>query len=68
MVVPPPAERFHVIEDTHIELQHVGKEKLGAYLAERFWWPGMKSDVGRYCDGCLECSLHSAVFRRKDVL
>ena len=56
-VVPPPAERYHVVEQAHILLAHAGQDKLLAYLAERFWWPGLGRDVRQLCESCLECSL-----------
>ena len=66
VVIPPPAERFHLIEDTHHSLAHAGKEKLYDYLRTKFWWAGLYADVKSYCEGCLECSLQSTIFRRKD--
>ena len=57
VVVPPPAERHHLIEDGHHSLAHAGAAKLKDYLLGRFWWPGLPADVASHCDSCLECTL-----------
>ena len=34
---------------------HLGREKTLSRIRERFYWPGMSSDVGRWCQTCLPC-------------
>lgn len=47
-VVPPPAERELIIEKVHHELNHVGGDRLKAYLTREYWWPGLANDVAAF--------------------
>jgi Integrase zinc binding domain len=66
VVVPPPAERYHLLEETHLRLAHCGNPKLYEHMRARYWWPGLHRDCKAIAESCLECSLQRAVFRRKD--
>ena len=37
------------------EQGHLGREKLKGALRERYYWPGMTRDVGKYVQNCLQC-------------
>lgn len=41
----------------HDDLGHRGRDEVYLSLKTRFWWPGMKEDVGGYVRGCLDCQL-----------
>jgi hypothetical protein len=44
-VVPAPARRRAIIEDTHKRLGHFGTRRTLGLLQTGFWWPGMSRDV-----------------------
>ena len=35
---------------------HPGRRKTLQALIERYWWPGMRQDVTRWCRACLHCA------------
>ena len=56
LVVP----RVHVskvlyMAHTHLLGAHVGMDKMRERVLARFYWPGVKWDVERHCQGCPEC-------------
>ena len=40
---------------THLLGAHLGMDKTRERLLARFYWPGVKRDVERHCQGCPEC-------------
>ncbi|KAK3537179.1 hypothetical protein QTP70_002631 [Hemibagrus guttatus] len=54
----PRAQRSELIHSTHTSLGtgHPGIHGTLSLLKQRFWWPGMASDVRRYIQGCRECA------------
>ena len=41
---------------THLLGAHLGMDKTRERVLARFYWPGVKRDVERHCQGCPECS------------
>ena len=40
---------------THLMGAHLGMDKTRERVLARFYWPGVKRDVERHCQGCPEC-------------
>ncbi|KAK3541689.1 hypothetical protein QTP86_000757 [Hemibagrus guttatus] len=55
----PRAQRSSLLHSTHASLGtgHPGIQGTLSLLRQRFWWPGMASDVQRYVQGCQECAI-----------
>lgn len=34
---------------------HLGVSRTNSNIRKRFWWPGMKSEVSRWCQECIPC-------------
>lgn len=35
---------------------HLGRDKTLGSIRKRFYWPGMSSDVERWCQNCIVCA------------
>ncbi|KAK3551029.1 hypothetical protein QTP70_011523 [Hemibagrus guttatus] len=55
----PRTQRNELIHSTHTSLGtgHPGTHGTLSLLKQRFWWPGMASDIRRYVQGCRECAI-----------
>uniref|UniRef100_A0A914XA95 RNA-directed DNA polymerase n=1 Tax=Plectus sambesii TaxID=2011161 RepID=A0A914XA95_9BILA len=51
----PHSEREALVHENH-GTGHLGEEKVFGLLAQTFWWPHMRADVGRWCRACLICA------------
>jgi hypothetical protein len=54
------ALRLVMLYDSHETGVHSGEEKTYARLAQRFFWPGMRTDVRRYVQSCKSCRLNKS--------
>ena len=43
---------------------HFAERSLYGLLAVRFWWPGMRKDVRKYCRTCLPCAEYGGAGKR----
>lgn len=50
----PNTLRPHVIKHSH-NLGHFGFRKTFHFVADRYWWPGLKKDIKSFCRSCLDC-------------
>jgi len=58
-IVVPPSGRtvlLGMVHD-HQTAGHLGVRKTYARVKQRFYWPGCKTDVGRWCQRCHQCAL-----------
>ena len=56
LVVPRPyVSKVLYMAHTHLLGAHLGMDKTRDRVLARFYWPGVKRDVERYCQGCPEC-------------
>ncbi|KAF6024733.1 hypothetical protein EB796_016957 [Bugula neritina] len=54
------------LKSVAVELAHEGHQgtsKTKQLSRTKLWWPGMDQDVERFCKGCYECQLVSALSR-----
>ena len=49
--------KLHLIQEHHdiSAAEHSGRAKTLKLLARRYFWPGMRKDVDRYCRNCHPC-------------
>ena len=56
LVVPRPyVSKVLFMAHTHLLGAHLGMDKTRDRVLARFYWPGIKKDVERHCQGCPEC-------------
>ena len=55
-VVLPESARLHVFKALHDDMGHQGRDRTISLFSERFYWPGMSSDITKWireCDRCI---------------
>ena len=54
----PHARRQDLIQEAHDGRfsGHFAEKQIYELLQRRYWWPGMRADVRRYCRSCLVCA------------
>ena len=57
-VIPPTAQREKLFHEAHEGKfgAHLRDVKIHGELSRHYWWPGMRSDIIRWCKGCLTCA------------
>ena len=57
-VIPPTAQRQKLFHEAHEGKfgAHLRDAKIHGDLSRHYWWPGMRSDIIRWCKGCLTCA------------
>ena len=62
LLVPQPYRRM-LLDLAHNDALggHLGAEKTEARINDRFYWPGLKAEVKRYCASCPICQLTAPV-------
>uniref|UniRef100_A0A0A9Y5C8 RNA-directed DNA polymerase n=1 Tax=Lygus hesperus TaxID=30085 RepID=A0A0A9Y5C8_LYGHE len=53
IIVPTDLRRL-ILEEIHCD-GHLGEDKCKAKARQRFYWPGMSSDIQNYIKSCSEC-------------
>ena len=54
----PKGRRQELIREAHDGRfsGHFAEKRIFELLRRRYWWPGMRADVRRYCRSCLVCA------------
>jgi hypothetical protein len=56
LVVPRPyVNRVLFMAHSHLLGAHLGMDKTRERILDRFYWPGVKNDVVRFCQACPKC-------------
>uniref|UniRef100_A0A8C5BU63 Gypsy retrotransposon integrase-like protein 1 n=1 Tax=Gadus morhua TaxID=8049 RepID=A0A8C5BU63_GADMO len=56
LVVPRPyVSKVLFMAHTHLLGAHLGMDKTRERVVARFYWPGVRRDVARYCQECPDC-------------
>ena len=57
-VIPPSEDRRKIFDEVHSGKfgGHLRDAKTHGQLAKRYWWPGMRGDIIKWCRGCLICA------------
>ena len=60
-LIAPEAIRNQIFEFLHTKRTggHLGIKRTSSSANQRFWWPGMKQDVVRWCKHCDTCQRHN---------
>ena len=69
-IIPPAASREKLFKDAHGGAYgaHLREAKLYGQLSKHYWWPKMRSDVEKWCRGCLTCATRQPGCAVKPVL
>ena len=69
-IVIPGSMVESVLECCHDSMcgAHLGYRKTVNKVAERFYWPGLRDDVGQWIRSCKVCAARKAPFRQKAPL
>ncbi len=54
-VLLPAAIKSEVLTQLHQQLGHQGVERTTRLVQQRCYWPGMSSDIARWCQECERC-------------
>jgi len=38
-----------------VDIEHLGQQKMMELIKQNYWWPGIKTDVKKYVQGCFKC-------------
>ena len=57
-LVPPQSNRQKLFHDVHdgVYSGHLRDAKIHGELAKHYWWPGMRSDIVKWCQECITCA------------
>ena len=57
-VIPPTSDRQPLCQEVHSGKYgaHLWEAKIHNELSRHCWWPGMRSDISRWCQACLTCA------------
>ena len=57
-MVVPSGRREELMREAHDGRfsGHFAEKKIFELLQQRYWWPGMRADVRRFCRACLVCA------------
>ena len=57
-IIPPESDRRSMFEEVHGGPfgGHLRDAKIHGELSRRYWWPGMRRDIIRWCQACLVCA------------
>lgn len=63
-LVLPTSFRNSVLTSLNDESGHLGFDKTYAFIRDRFFWPGMKAEVEKYCKTCERCTVRKTLLKR----
>ena len=57
-IVPPQGDRKQLFDEVHAGVWggHLKDAKIHGELAKQYLWPGMRSDIIKWCQACLVCA------------
>ena len=57
-VIPPEQERKKPFDEVHGGAfgGHLQDAKIHGELSKKYWWPGMRGDIIRWCQACFVCA------------
>ena len=64
-IVIPECYKQHILAGLHDDIGHPGRERTLSLIRERFFWPGMTTDVENHvstCDRCLKRTSSTKIF------
>ena len=60
-IIPPEADRQKLFREVHEGpfAGHLREAKIHGELSRHYWWPGMRSDLAKWCRSCMLCATRS---------
>ena len=57
-VIPPQSNRKELFDGVHGGKLggHLRDAKIHSVLSKHYWWPGMRTDICKWCRGCITCA------------
>ena len=57
-IIPPTPDHEKLFQEAHggVFGGHLRDAKIHSELAKHYWWPGMRTDIVKWCRGCLTCA------------
>ena len=58
-LIPPECDRRELFEEAHSGAfgAQLRDAKVHGELSKHYWWPKMRSDISKWCQGCLHVTL-----------
>jgi len=49
--------RERILQENHklVNIRHPGQQRMMELIKWNYWWPGIKTDVKKYVQGCFKC-------------
>jgi len=47
------------------DVRHLGQHRMQELIKRTYWWPGLKEDVKKYVQGCVNCQQNKVQHQRK---
>ena len=49
--------RERILQENHepVDIGHLGQQRMMELIKRNYWWPGIKTDVKKYVQGCFKC-------------
>jgi hypothetical protein len=66
--VPHPSARDALIDQMHLDLGHLGTNKLCSILLSRYYWRGIYAHVRSRLRNCTDCLRHKTLFKYQPEL
>ena len=46
-----------ILQENHelVDIEHPGQQRMMELIKWNYWWPGIKTDVKKYVQGCFKC-------------
>ena len=60
-IIPPEVDRQKLFREVHEGpfAGHLREAKIHGELSRHYWWPGMRSDLAKWCRSCMLCATRS---------
>ena len=57
-LIPPECDHRELFVEAHSGAfgAHLRDAKVHGELSKHYWWPKMRSDISKWCQGCLVCA------------
>jgi len=59
--------RERILQENHepVDVEHPGQQKMMELIKRNYWWPGIKTDVKKYVQGCFKCQQNKVQHMKK---
>jgi len=59
--------RERILQENHepVDIEHPGQQRMMELIKRNYWWPGIKTDVKKYIQGCFKCQQNKVQYMKK---